>query len=123
MRSRIRILQPGRVERPVTKTLISYFIISIVYFCLKLIYLNVISKYVYSKIQKEELRALIASIKSLENCIQPFLDECDADNDQTISDKEWAKCLDLSDGNTFTYIYNYIALFLCLHLSFFVTKC
>ncbi len=49
-------------------------------------------------IQKEELRVLISSIKSLENCIQPFLDECDSDNNDLITDKEWGKCLELSEG-------------------------
>jgi hypothetical protein len=49
-------------------------------------------------IQKDELRSLISSIKSLENCIQPFLDECDSDHNDVITDKEWAVCLDLSDG-------------------------
>jgi len=51
------------------------------------------------KIAKEELRALVSSIKSLENCIQPFLDECDADNNGFISDNEWATCLDLSESD------------------------
>jgi len=50
-------------------------------------------------IQKEELRVLISSIKSLENCIQPFLDECDSDNNDLITDKEWGKCLELSDDD------------------------
>jgi len=50
-------------------------------------------------IQKEELRFLISSIKSLENCIQPFLDECDKDNNDLITDKEWGTCLDLSDDD------------------------
>lgn len=49
-------------------------------------------------IQKDELRILISSIKSLENCIQPFLDECDLDNNNLITDKEWGKCLELSEG-------------------------
>ena len=52
-----------------------------------------------SQIQKEELRTLISSIKSLENCIQPFLYECDKDGNDVISDAEWGTCLDLSDGN------------------------
>lgn len=50
-------------------------------------------------IQKEELRALISSIKSLENCIQPFLDECDMDNNEIITDKEWGKCLELTEDD------------------------
>jgi hypothetical protein len=53
-------------------------------------------------IQKEELRALISTIKSFENCIQPFLDECDTNKDDAISDKEWGACLDLNEGKTFS---------------------
>jgi len=49
-------------------------------------------------IQKEELRSLVSSIKSLENCIQPFLDECDLDGNESISEFEWGKCLDLSNS-------------------------
>ncbi len=44
---------------------------------------------------------MISSIKSLENCIQPFLDECDLDKNDSISEIEWGKCLDLSDSNFF----------------------
>ncbi len=51
-----------------------------------------------SSIQKEEVAALISSIKSLEHCIQPFLDECDKDQNDIINDKEWASCLDLSSS-------------------------
>ncbi|CAF0898127.1 unnamed protein product [Brachionus calyciflorus] len=47
-------------------------------------------------IQKEELTSLISSIKALENCIQPFLNGCDINNDDLISDEEWGTCLDLS---------------------------
>jgi hypothetical protein len=57
-----------------------------------------------SQIQKEELRSLISSIKSLENCIQPFLDECDADKNDVISDSEWGRCLDLSESNNYIII-------------------
>lgn len=49
-------------------------------------------------IQKEELVQLISSIKALENCIQPFLNECDKDNNDMISDDEWVTCLDLSSA-------------------------
>lgn len=52
--------------------------------------------FLISFIQKEELSPLISSIKALENCIQPFLNECDSNNDDLISDKEWGACLDLS---------------------------
>jgi hypothetical protein len=54
---------------------------------------------IQSSISKDELRSLISSIKSLENCIQPFLDECDLDKNDSISEIEWGKCLDLSDSN------------------------
>lgn len=62
--------------------------------------------YIKSQIQKEELGSLISSIKALENCIQPFLDECDTDGNDLISDAEWGKCLDLSDSESF-YILSY----------------
>ena len=51
-----------------------------------------------SMIQKEEISQLISSIKSLEHCIQPFLDECDQNQDGAINDYEWGKALDLSSG-------------------------
>lgn len=47
-------------------------------------------------IQKEELSVLISSIKSLEHCIQPFLDECDKNQNDMISDIEWGSCLGLA---------------------------
>lgn len=47
-------------------------------------------------IQKEEIAQLISSIKSLEHCIQPFLDECDRNQDGLISEYEWGTALDLS---------------------------
>lgn len=50
-------------------------------------------------IQKEELRSLISPIKALENCIQPFLDECDTDNNDVIDDEEWGHCLGLSEDD------------------------
>ena len=40
------------------------------------------------------------SLQSLEHCIGDFLDNCDADNDLTISFNEWANCLEL-DGDEF----------------------
>ncbi len=50
------------------------------------------------------MRALVAPIKALENCIQPFLQECDSNQDSKITDTEWATCLDLSDGkNSFKF--------------------
>ncbi len=34
----------------------------------------------------------------MEHCIQPFLDECDINNDGLISDHEWGVALDLEKG-------------------------
>lgn len=51
------------------------------------------------KIQKDELKMLISSIKALESCISPFLDECDKDGNDIISDDEWGNCLDLSPSD------------------------
>jgi hypothetical protein len=45
----------------------------------------------------DEIKDLVVPIKALENCIQPFLKECDSNKDSKISDSEWSKCLDLSD--------------------------
>lgn len=47
-------------------------------------------------IQKQEVSLLISSIKSLEHCIQPFLDEIDQNHDDIISENEWGNALDLS---------------------------
>lgn len=41
---------------------------------------------------------LVASIKALESCITPFLNECDKDGNDLISDEEWGACLDLSSS-------------------------
>lgn len=51
------------------------------------------------KIQKDELTSLVSSIKALENCIQPFLNDCDKDGNDLISDDEWGVCLDLSPAD------------------------
>jgi secreted protein acidic and rich in cysteine len=47
-------------------------------------------------IESNEIRELIAPLKALEHCIQPFLNDCDKDKDGQILDAEWAECLDLS---------------------------
>ena len=44
------------------------------------------------------MKELVVPIKALENCIQPFLQECDLNRDTEITDSEWGSCLDLSDG-------------------------
>jgi hypothetical protein len=46
----------------------------------------------------------VSSIKSLENCIQPFLEECDLDGNDAISEFEWGKCLDLSNSQYFFFV-------------------
>jgi hypothetical protein len=48
------------------------------------------------------LKELVVPIKALENCIQPFLQGCDTNNDAKITDAEWGKCLDLSEGTLFS---------------------
>lgn len=50
-------------------------------------------------IQKEEIALLVSSIKSMEHCIQPFLDETDSNEDGIISEDEWGTALDLSDDD------------------------
>lgn len=50
-------------------------------------------------IQKEEIATLVSSIKSLEHCIQPFLDECDQNQDGIINEEEWGKSLGLSSDD------------------------
>jgi len=51
-------------------------------------------------LESDELKELIAPIKSLESCIQPFLESCDADKDSKITEVEWGQCLDLSSDDT-----------------------
>ncbi|CAF1081886.1 unnamed protein product [Didymodactylos carnosus] len=46
-------------------------------------------------VNSEELGRFIASLKALEHCIQPFLDECDTNDDKKISSTEWGTCLGL----------------------------
>ena len=41
---------------------------------------------------------LVLTTKALESCISPFLDQCDKDKNDLISDEEWGICLDLSTG-------------------------
>ena len=59
----------------------------------------------YSSIQKEEIAQLISSIKSLEHCIQPFLDDCDQNKDGNISEYEWGNALDLTNGIRLFYYF------------------
>ena len=41
---------------------------------------------------------IIASIKPMEHCLVPFLNECDANDDHTIDLVEWGTCLGIADG-------------------------
>lgn len=48
-------------------------------------------------VSRHELFPIRAPLLSLEHCIAPFLDDCDADNNHKITLKEWAKCLELEE--------------------------
>ena len=41
---------------------------------------------------------LAAPLKSMEHCTQPFLDQCDTNDDGEISLEEWGTCLGLEKG-------------------------
>lgn len=44
-------------------------------------------------VTRRELMFIIASIKPMEHCLVPFLNECDANDDHTIDLMEWGTCL------------------------------
>lgn len=46
-------------------------------------------------VSRHELFPIRAPLMSLEHCIAPFLNGCDADDDHRITLKEWALCLQL----------------------------
>lgn len=48
-------------------------------------------------VSRHELFPIRAPLMSLEHCIAPFLDACDADSNHKITLKEWAKCLELEE--------------------------
>lgn len=48
-------------------------------------------------VSRHELFPIRAPLMSLEHCIAPFLDSCDADSNHKITLKEWAKCLALEE--------------------------
>jgi len=50
-------------------------------------------------VSRHELFPIRAPLMSLEHCISPFLENCDADDDHRITMKEWGKCLGLEDGD------------------------
>jgi len=49
-------------------------------------------------VSRHELFPLKAPLLAMEHCIAPFLDNCDSDDDHTITLKEWGICLGLQDG-------------------------
>lgn len=50
-------------------------------------------------VSRHELFPIRAPLMSLEHCIAPFLNKCDADDNHLISLKEWAKCLELEEDD------------------------
>lgn len=44
-------------------------------------------------VTRRELMYIIASIKPMEHCLVPFLNQCDADDSNSISLEEWGTCL------------------------------
>ena len=54
---------------------------------------------------------IIASIKPMEHCLVPFLNECDANDDHTIDLVEWGTCLGIADGK-------YGEIFIRTHLAY-----
>ncbi|XP_060581937.1 SPARC-like [Ruditapes philippinarum] len=45
------------------------------------------------QVTRRELMYITASIKHMEHCLVPFLKECDANDDNSITLQEWANCL------------------------------
>ena len=54
---------------------------------------------VFRFVSRRELLYTIQSLKALEHCLLPFLDDCDTDNDDKITLWEWGRCLGLEEGN------------------------
>lgn len=50
-------------------------------------------------VSRHELFPIRAPLMTLEHCIAPFLNGCDADNNHRITLKEWAKCLELEEDD------------------------
>jgi len=46
-------------------------------------------------VSRRELQYTVRSLKVLENCLVPFLDDCDADDNRRITLPEWGECLGL----------------------------
>jgi hypothetical protein len=49
-------------------------------------------------VSHHELIPITAPVIPMESCIKPFLEKCDANNDGSITIKEWGKCLGLKEG-------------------------
>ena len=47
---------------------------------------------------------IIASIKPMEHCLVPFLNECDANDDHTIDLVEWGTCLGIGNGKNLVWV-------------------
>lgn len=46
-------------------------------------------------VSRRELQKTVRSLKVFENCLVPFLDDCDEDDDRKITLVEWGKCLNV----------------------------
>jgi len=51
-----------------------------------------------SAVSRHELFPIRAPLLAMENCISPFLDNCDSNSDHDVSLAEWANCLNATDG-------------------------
>jgi hypothetical protein len=51
-----------------------------------------------NSVSLHELFPLRAPLMSLEQCIAPFLDSCDTNDDHRITLQEWGKCLEIEEG-------------------------
>ncbi|KAH9495318.1 dolichyl-diphosphooligosaccharide--protein glycosyltransferase subunit 1 [Bulinus truncatus] len=49
------------------------------------------------QVSKKELQYFVKTLKSREQCLVPFLNQCDVNNDLDISLQEWGRCLGLKD--------------------------
>jgi hypothetical protein len=49
-------------------------------------------------VSHHELIPITAPVIPMESCIKPFLEQCDANKDGSITIKEWGKCLGLKEG-------------------------
>ncbi|ESP03836.1 hypothetical protein LOTGIDRAFT_109908, partial [Lottia gigantea] len=45
------------------------------------------------RVSRRELQHTIQSLKAMEHCLVPFLNDCDANNDRRITLREWGGCL------------------------------